>query len=122
MLMRVDAFMIRATRGSSCGVPDELRGPWRTLQAAREAKALYEHTKLLGGPDATNGRYPIIKVQGERLADGRIILDGLLVVKGFINETDQEGWTVPDEPVLIGDSECLLVDGAVIEDEQKTLP
>ena len=41
--------------------------------------------------------------------------------KGFINETDQEGWTVPDEAVLIGDSECLLIDGDVIEDEQKTL-
>lgn len=117
MSTKIDAFMIRATTGCSCcREENQVRGPWRTLDGAREAKAAYARARLLSSQYAPNGCYEIFKVPAELLPDGRLVLDELIVAKGFIGETKED---ISFEPLLIGNDQCYMIDGDTIKDEQE---
>lgn len=91
---KTKGFIIYCSTGCSCcSNENHYRGPFRTRTTAESRAAVYHSSRLLASQYAKNGRYEILEVEIEILADGRVVVDNTHVFPGFAEDGyDDKMW------------------------------
>jgi len=84
-------YVISCRTGCSCcSSENHDRGPFKMKETADKKIEEYRDGPLLASQYARRGRYSVREVEIETLPDGRIIVGGTLVLKGFAEDTGEE--------------------------------
>lgn len=90
MFKVVKGYIVHAQTGCTCcSDENHARGPFRLREEAEKEITYCIDFKIIGSQFAPSGVYNIEEMDIEELPDGRLILEGRIVVPGYAKDTGE---------------------------------